>query len=89
VATVCYALAVAQDHVVAIVFALNTAGCLAIVVLIAFKRMQPSAVPSGIAALRHSAGLVAQAAREPHPGATRELPSVRTRDEMIRQGLLG
>src|SRR5215813_3225374 len=67
VATVGYALAVAQDHVVAIVFALNAAGCLAIVAMIAFKRMQPCAVPAGIASLRHSAEIVSQAAREPRP----------------------
>jgi hypothetical protein len=39
VATVVYALAVASDLVVAFVFALNAAGCFAIVLLIALKRV--------------------------------------------------
>lgn len=38
IATVCYALTVFNDRVMAGVFALNAAGCLAIVGLTAFKR---------------------------------------------------
>ncbi len=40
VATVCYALAVFNDRVMAIVFALNAAGCRAIVCLIVVKRVR-------------------------------------------------
>lgn len=38
-ATVCYALAVSDDRIMAIVFSLNAIGCLAIVGLTAFKRI--------------------------------------------------
>src|SRR5262249_2297108 len=91
VATVCYALAVAQDHVVAIVFGLNAAGCVAIVMLTAFKRMQGPRplISERIASLRHSPAIVTtHAAQDGHPGARHESPSARVRDEMIRQGLL-
>src|SRR5438128_641154 len=62
VATVCYALTVSQDYVVAIVFALNAIGCLAIVGLTAFKRLcftrRGAMLWAQIASLRHSQGLV-------------------------------
>ena len=38
-ATVCYALTVSDDRIIATVFALNAIGCLAIVGLTAFKRI--------------------------------------------------
>lgn len=88
IATVCYALAAAQDHVVAIVFGFNAAGCLAIVALIAAKRMErPRRLGTArIAALRESAALVV--APGAHDAGRRESPSARARDEMIRQGLM-
>src|SRR5437667_6194930 len=39
IATVCYALTASNDRIVATVFALNAIGCLAIVGLTAFKRV--------------------------------------------------
>lgn len=39
IATVCYALVIVGDRVVAIVFAMNAAGCLAIVAMTVFKRI--------------------------------------------------
>lgn len=50
IATVCYALTVFNDRVMAAVFALNAAGCLAIVGLTLLKRVQP--VTAGTAARR-------------------------------------
>jgi hypothetical protein len=59
VATIVYALAVADDCLVAAIFALNAVGCLAIVVLTAMKRAgrTPWATPEWIVALRQSIGL--------------------------------
>jgi hypothetical protein len=97
VATVCYALTVSNDRVVAIVFALNAVGCLAITALTFFKRMRMSTARRRaislhrIASLRHSQRLIAaegagQAA--PQRAALLGSPRERHRDEMIRQGLM-
>jgi len=59
VATVVYALAVASDHLVAVVFSLNAAGCLAIVLLISLKRVwnRSCTAPGWIGSMRESARL--------------------------------
>jgi hypothetical protein len=93
VATVCYAIAVSDDRLVAAVFALNAAGCFAIVALTALKRMRASRQSrfgARIASLRHSAHVVtlnADAMRD--DGQRCDSPSTPVRDEMIRQGLFG
>lgn len=97
VATVCYALVVFNDRIMAAVFAFNAAGCLAIVVLTATKRvrMSPrrvSAPPPLVASLRASEQMIGTfAAKTADSAPTRHAPSVsaRYRDEMLRQGLLG
>ena len=53
VATVCYALTVSNDLVVAIVFTLNAVGCAAIAALTVAKRMRALSRHT-IASLRHS-----------------------------------
>ena len=91
VATVCYALTVSNDRVVAIVFALNAVGCTAIAALTLIKRMRMSTARSrpvslhAIASLRHSQSL---AEAEPRCGMPYDSPRERHRDEMIRQGLM-
>ncbi len=59
VATVVYALAVVSDSVVAVVFSLNAAGCIAIVLLIALKRAFGTGCtpPEWIVSIRESARL--------------------------------
>lgn len=84
-ATVLYALAVSHDRVVAAVFALNAAGCLAIVVLTAMKRAQAAALPT------HAAHLInPDTLRDDTPlhDGTYTSPSAPVRDAMIRQGCL-
>ena len=95
VATVCYALTVSYDRIIAVVFALNAVGCLAIVGLTAFKRVyvarRRGMLRRRIASLRHSQDLVAARARlegQPSHRAPETSPSVRHRDEMTRQGLM-
>lgn len=95
VATVGYALTVANDLVVAIVFAMNSAGCLAIVGLTAFKRLSvtPRRTPPRpqIASVRHpedSIGNEAAAKVAPIDGGRDHSPRLRHRDDMIRQGLM-
>ncbi len=95
VTTVCYALTVTDDRVIAAVFSLNAIGCLAIVGLTAFKRI--GVVPSRavlwhrIASLRQSQNLPAIAVfaddRSP-PGGRDGSPSARHRDDMIRYDLM-
>jgi hypothetical protein len=97
VATVCYALTVSNDRVVAIVFALNAVGCVAIAALTLIKRMRTSTArrraiswrrPARwhtIASLRHSQSLVEV---EPRCGAPHGSLREQHRDEMIRQGLM-
>ena len=62
IATVCYALTVSDDRIIAIVFSLNAIGCLAIVGLTAFKRIDvahhATMLWHRIASLRHSQQLV-------------------------------
>jgi hypothetical protein len=93
VATVGYALTVAYDLVVASVFAMNAACCLAIVGLTAFKRLSVAprqAMPRPrIAPVRHSedrVGNEASAEVRPICRCQDHSPRVRHRDEMIRQG---
>jgi hypothetical protein len=91
VATVCYALTVSNDRVVAIVFALNAVGCVAIAALTLVKRMRmPIARRRAtswhkIASLRHSQSFVKV---EPRCGMPHDAPREQHRDEMIRQGLM-
>ena len=95
VATVCYALTVSNDRTMAIVFALNAIGCLAIVGLTSFKRVYVTrrrATPwHWIASLRHSQGVIET---EVHPEIRPPCcgwdysPSARHREDMIRQGLM-
>jgi hypothetical protein len=92
-ATVCYALTVSDDRVMAVMFTLNAIGCLAIVGLTAFKRMRfvlPRATLSNrIESLRHSQGLVAtalSAAVEPPWRDRNYSPSTHYRDHIIGQG---
>ena|SRR5882762_110786 len=97
VATVCYALTVSNDRVVAIVFALNAVGCMAIAALTLIKRMRMSTARwraiswHKIASLRHSQNLV-EAGRfepvDPRSGMRQDSPREQHRDEMIRQGLM-
>ena len=95
VATVCYALTVSNDRVVAIVFALNAIGCLAIVGLTAFKRVRVArhraTLWHRLASLQHSQSLV-EAGRfepvDPRSGMPHDSPREQHRDEMIRQGLM-
>jgi len=94
-ATVCYALAVTDDRIIATVFSLNALGCLAIVGLTAFKRIdvarRVAMLWHRIASLRHSQNLVERALfaeiRSPR-GSRNGSPSARHRDDMIRQGLM-
>ena len=95
VATVCYALTVSNDRVVAIVFALNAVGCVAIAALTLVKRMRLSTAYGRalhkIASLRHSQSLVEARLLEqinPQSGLRRDSPREQHRDEMIRQGLM-
>jgi hypothetical protein len=95
VATVCYALTVSKDHVVAIVFAMNAIGCLAIVGLTAFKRLcftsRCTKLWNLIASLRHSQGVVETGLfpQDKRPHCDRPYsPSTHHRDHMILQGLM-
>ena len=89
VATVGYALTVAYDLVVAIVFAMNSAGCLAIVGLTAFKRLSVARHQAMIASVRHPEDRVGASAEvRPICRCQDHSPRVRHRDEMIRQGLM-
>src|SRR5882757_4120266 len=79
VATVCYALTVSNDRVVAIVFAFNAIGCVAIAALTLVKRMRMSTTRRraiswhAIASLRHSQSLVeAEPRREVRQDSPRE-----------------
>src|SRR5258708_5170240 len=94
-ATVCYALTVSNDRVVAIVFALNAIGCLAIVGLTAFKRVRVARrrapLWQRLASLQHSQDLVAAGLHEqaePRCGARQDSLREQHRDERIRQGLM-
>jgi hypothetical protein len=88
VATGSYALAVPGDRVMAAMFALNGAACLAIVALAVSKRhdtaLRTPDLHRWVASHRHHAH-AADAAAYPPGNLT---PSARHRDEMIRQGLL-
>ena len=94
-ATVCYALTVSDDRIIAIVFSLNAIGCLAILGLTAFRRIdvvhRGAMLWHRIASLRHSQNLVESDAfaevssRRWHRDCS---PSERHRDDMIRQGLM-
>ena len=94
-ATVCYALTVSEDRIMAIVFALNALSCLAIVGLTASKRIDVARrapmLWHRIASLRHSRGVVRASmfpqVRPPHYGGDYS-PCAQYRDEMIRQGLM-
>ena len=97
VATVCYALTVSNDRVVAIVFALNAVGCVAIAALTFAKRMRMPTTRRRaislhrIASLRHSQSLVVARLCEqaqPRCGVPHDSPREQHRDEMIRQGLM-
>jgi hypothetical protein len=93
VATVCYALTVSNDRIMAIVFALNATGCLAIVGLTSFKRAyvtnRRARLRHWIASLRHSQNLVDSAGfAEVKPPQRDHSPSARHRDDMIRHGLM-
>jgi hypothetical protein len=95
VATVCYALTVTDDRIMATVFALNAIGCVAIVGLTAFKRFdvarRGASLWHRIASLRQSQSLVSGALfakdRSPRSGQD-DSPSARHRDAMIRHGLM-
>jgi len=94
-ATVCYALTVSDDRIIATVFALNAIGCLAIPGLTAFKRIdvvgRGATLWHRIASLRQSQNLIAGAlfAQDRSPRGGRDgSPSARHRDDMIRQGLM-
>ena len=92
VATVSYALTVANDHVVAIVFALNAIGCLAIFGATALKRISDG---SRTPAFRHWLASIQQSgillARR-HSASSRcdasDSPSAPHRDRMILDGLM-
>ena len=88
IATVAYALAVADDRLVAFVFGLNAVGCLAIVALTAIMRAratQRAMLAAQVASLQCSAQLVADETLRDN-ALWRDTPSARVRDEMIRQG---
>ena len=92
-ATVCYALTVSGDRVLAIVFSLNAIGCLAIVGLTAFKRIDAARRRAmlwhRLASLRQSQKLVARAAlAEAASPSDRDSSSARHRDQMIMMGLM-
>jgi hypothetical protein len=93
IATVAYALAVADDRLVAFVFGLNAVGCLAIVALTAVMRARVASramLAAQIASLQSSAQLAATSdALRDSAAPWRDTPSARVRDEMIRQGGLG
>src|SRR5882724_3250454 len=88
-ATVCYALAVSDDRIMAIVFSLNAIGCLAIVGLTAFKRIyserRGAMLWHWIESLRQSQNLVesdvSAEVRSPYCGRDGS-PSARHRDDM-------
>jgi hypothetical protein len=91
VATVSYALTITNDHVVAIVFALNAIGCLAICGVTAFKRFHDrdwaTRLSQRIASLRQSYLLVNhQLASSRHPGNGSSNES--HRDRMLRELLM-
>ena len=94
-ATVCYALTVSEDRIMAIVFALNALSCVAIVGLTASKRIdvarRATMLWRRIASLRHSQALVERhvfaEARSQRRGQD-DSPSARHRDNMIFQGLM-
>jgi hypothetical protein len=90
VATVCYALTVSYDLIVASVFAVNAAGCLMIAGLTALKRMRTSSsaalLRGRIASLRQSP--MRPPERAPSLRAPDYSPSAVHRDAMIRQGLM-
>ncbi len=95
VATVCYALTVSDDRIVAIVFSLNAIGCLAIVGLTALKRNhvagRAAMLRRWIASLRQSQNLVEGNVRAEvgSPCRGRDCSSfARHRDHMILQGLM-
>lgn len=104
VATVCYALTVSDDRIIATVFALNAIGCLAIVGLTAFKRMSVArrwtsrwtspwtslwtSLGHLIESLRQSQALVDLVKVGPACCSPHDAPSARYRDDMIRQGLM-
>jgi hypothetical protein len=92
-ATVCYALTVSGDRVIAAVFTLNAIGCVAIAGLTAYKRLdvarRSAMLWHRIASLRHAQRLLerdafAQARSRIRDGS----PSAVHRDEMIRCGLM-
>jgi hypothetical protein len=94
-ATVCYALAVSDDRIMAIVFSLNAIGCLAIVGLTAFKRIyserRGAMLWHWIESLRQSQNLVesdvSAEVRSPYCGQDAS-PRAWHRDDMIRHGLM-
>jgi hypothetical protein len=89
IATVAYALAVADDRLVALVFGLNTLGCLVIVALTTVKRIHAARremLAVQVASLQSSAQLVAANDALRGDVSWRDSPSARVRDEMIRQG---
>jgi hypothetical protein len=94
VATVCYALTVSNDPIIAAVFALNAIGCLAIVGPTASKRTdvarRGTMLWHRIASLRHPRNLVeSDAFAEVRSRWGRDCsPSERHRDDMIRQNLM-
>ena len=89
IATVGYALANSHDHIMAAVFALNAAACLAIATLAIGKRLDPALrrpdLHQWVASVRDRP-LAASEAAYPRDSLT---PSAKHRDEMIRQGLYG
>lgn len=92
VATVFYALAVSNDHVVAIVFALNAIGCLAIFGATALKRIndgrRATTLRHWIASLRQSRALAASRQAASSPCGASNSPSAGHRDRMILEGLM-
>ena len=94
-ATVCYALTISDDRIMATVFALNTISCLAIVGLTVSKRIDVARCATmlrhRIASLRHSQNLVESDAFAEVSARYRDRdgsPSARHRDDMIRHGLM-
>ena len=92
-ATVCYALTVSDDRVIAAVFSLNTVGCLAIAVLTVLKRRpvarRPASLRDVIESLRQSwAGVDLLPKATPSGRSRDDSPSARHRDAMILQGLM-
>jgi hypothetical protein len=95
IATVCYALTASNDRVMATVFAVNAIGCIAIVALTAYKRIdverRATTLRQRIASLRHSQALIERAviaeARSARCGRD-DSPSARHRDNMILLGLM-